>query len=61
MKIKTWLLLSYFIVMVLPLLAAYFLFAWINAFNDEQKVGEHVQVRHELEQVKQVLDDPTLY
>lgn len=61
MKIKTWLLLSYFIVMVLPLLAAYFLFAWINAFNDEQKVGEHVQVRHELEQVKQVLADPTLY
>ncbi|GAB3801837.1 sensor histidine kinase [Virgibacillus kimchii] len=61
MKIKTWLLLSYFIVMLLPLLAAYLLLGWINTYNDEQKVAEHIEVMAELEEVKQVLDQPRLY
>lgn len=61
MKIKTWLLLSYFIVMVLPLIAAYCLFIWINSFNNDQKVEEHVQVMNELEHIKQTLDNPAIY
>jgi signal transduction histidine kinase len=61
MKIKTWLLLSYFIVMILPLIAAYLLLGWINSYNDEQKVAEHIDVTTELEEIKQLLDDPGLY
>lgn len=48
-------------VMILPLITAYFLFAWINSYNNEQKVEEHVQLRAELEDVKQKLNDPALY
>lgn len=61
MKLKTWLLLSYFIVMLLPLVAAYFLFAWIQSYNDEQKVKEYVQTSEELQNIRDVLDDPSLY
>ncbi len=61
MKIKTWLLLSYFIVMILPLLAAYLLLGWINSYNDEQKVAEHIEVTTQLEEIKQILDRPGLY
>jgi signal transduction histidine kinase len=61
MKIKAWLLLSYFIVMILPLIAAYLLLGWINSYNDEQKVAEHVEVTIALEEVKQTLDQPGLY
>lgn len=48
-------------VMILPLITAYFLFAWINSYNNEQKVEEHVQLRAELEDIKQELNDPALY
>src|SRR5699024_5957450 len=48
-------------VMILPLITAYFLFAWINSYNNEQKVEEHVQLRAELEDVKQKLNNPALY
>ncbi|PWA12184.1 sensor histidine kinase [Pueribacillus theae] len=61
MKLKTWLLLSYFIVMLLPLVAAYFLFAWIQSYNDGQKVMEYFQASSELENIRNVLDDPSLY
>ncbi|MEC5424760.1 HAMP domain-containing histidine kinase [Virgibacillus sp. C22-A2] len=61
MKIKTWLLLSYLIVMILPLIAAYVLLAWITTYNDEQKVAEHIDVLSELEKTKKALDEPALY
>lgn len=61
MKLKTWLLLSYFIVMLLPLAAAYFLFAWINSYNNDQKVEEYFQQWTELQTITSVLEDPSLY
>lgn len=61
MKIKTWLLLSYFIVMILPLISAYLLLGWINAYNDEQKVAEHIEVMSELNELIEILDRPELY
>lgn len=61
MKLKTWLLLSYFIVMLLPLVAAYILFAWIQSYNNEQKVIEYIRASGELQNVRSVLDDPALY
>jgi signal transduction histidine kinase len=60
-KIKTWLLLSYFIVMILPLIAAYLLLGWINAYNNEQKVAEHIEVTSELAEIKEILDRPELF
>src|SRR5699024_12304406 len=43
------------------LMTAYFLFAWIHSYNNEQKVEEHVQIQMELDDLKQILDDPKLY
>ncbi|SFE83905.1 hypothetical protein [Alteribacillus iranensis] len=61
MKLKTWLLLSYFIVMTLPLAVAYMLFAWISAYNNDQKVEEYFQNWTELQTITTVLEDPSLY
>ncbi|MCM3669053.1 HAMP domain-containing histidine kinase [Mesobacillus maritimus] len=61
MKIKQWLLLSYFIVMVLPLAVAYLLFAWIQTYNNEQKVDEYFTATIQLQNIIAVLDDPSLY
>jgi signal transduction histidine kinase len=61
MKIRTWLLLSYFVVMILPSVAAYVLFVWINDFYNDLKVEEYISKRTQLQEVITVLDDPTLY
>lgn len=61
MKIKTWLLSSYLIVMILPLVTAYLLFAWINAYNNDQKVKEFFTTSTELAHIKSVLDHAELY
>jgi len=61
MKIKTWLLLSYFIVMFLPLTAAYLLFAWINVYHTDLDVEEYVKTTRQLNKIVSVLDNPELY
>jgi signal transduction histidine kinase len=61
MKLKTWLLVSYFIVMLLPLAAAYLLFAWIQSYNNEQKVEEYFLTTMQIQTITSTLDDPTLY
>lgn len=61
MKIKTWLLLSYLVVMLLPLGAAYGLFAWINAYHQDRNIVEYMESWTELNRLKEVLDDPDLY
>jgi hypothetical protein len=61
MKIKTWLLLSYLIVMILPLGAAYGLFAWINSYHQDQNVEEYFQKWTELQAIITFVDDPALY
>lgn len=61
MKIRTWLLLSFFIVMLLPLGAAYGLFAWINNYHHDRNVAEHVDNWIELNAVQSVVREPSLY
>lgn len=61
MKIKTWLLLSYFIVMILPLTAAYVLFVWVQAYHKDLNVEEYVQKQAHLQYLISVLDDPKWY
>lgn len=61
MKIKQWLLISYFLVMVLPLAVAYLLFAWIQSYNNEQKVEEYFAASIKLQSLNSILDDPQLY
>lgn len=61
MKIKTWLLLSYIIVMLLPLGAAYGLFAWINAYHQDRNVEEYFLKWTELQAILPIVEDPALY
>ena len=61
MKIKTWLLVSYLLVMLLPLGAAYGLFAWINAYHQDRNIAEYMENWTELNTMQTVLNDPSLY
>ncbi|MGM9951368.1 MAG: sensor histidine kinase [Lysinibacillus sp.] len=61
MKIKTWLLLTYLLIMLLPLVGAYALYLSINAYYQDRNIGESVEKRIELNQLKKVLEDPSLY
>ncbi|MCL1694520.1 ATP-binding protein [Lysinibacillus sp. BPa_S21] len=61
MKIKTWLLITFFIVMVLPITGAYSLYVWINAYYQDKSVAEYFEKTTELNQVKSVLDNPVHY
>lgn len=61
MKIKAWLLIMFFIVMVLPIVGAYSLYVWINAYYQDKNVAEYFDKWTELNQVKDVVDNPVLY
>src|SRR5690625_3526917 len=47
--------------MVLPLLSAYFLFAWVTSYHSGQKVEEYYEVFAELQTMKQELTKTELY
>ena len=47
--------------MILPLIAAYLLFAWIHSYNNEQKVQEYFDTSNQLEAIQIILENPSLY
>lgn len=47
--------------MILPLIAAYLLFAWINAYNNDQKVEEFYDVSDQLQAIQMILENPSYY
>lgn len=61
MKLKTWLLLSYLVVMILPLMAAYLLVVWIQSYHDDQKVAESINTMNELQMIKLIINDPKFF
>lgn len=61
MKIKTWLLITFFIVMILPIAGAYGLYVWINAYYQDKNFSEYIEKWTELNQVKSVLNNPVYY
>lgn len=61
MKIKTWLLLSYFIVMILPLFVVYLLYASVSSYNEEKQVEEYLEVYSHIQQIIPQLNEPELY
>jgi len=61
MKIKTWLLITFFIVLILPIAGTYSLYVWINAYYHDKNVLEYIEKWTELNQVKSVLTNPEYY
>src|SRR5699024_7550881 len=51
----------YFIVMILPLLSAYFLFASITSYHNDQKVEEYYEAYSHIQNLKGFLKDIKLF
>src|SRR5690625_5282090 len=47
--------------MILPLISAYFLFAWITSYHSDKKVAEYYEVYAEIQSIKSMLREPDLY
>ncbi len=61
MKIKTWLLISFFLVMILPIAGAYSLYVWINGYYHDKSFAEYIEKRTELNHIKSVLNNTEYY
>lgn len=61
MKIKSWLLITYLLIMILPLIAVYGLYVSINAYYQDKNVEEYFEKWNTVTDLKGILDDPTLY
>ena len=61
MKIKSWLLLSYLLVMILPLVSLYALYVSINAYYQDKNVEEYFEKWNAVTNLKSALDNPELY
>lgn len=61
MKLKKWLLATYLIVMLVPLMAGYILFAWISDYSKERAVADRLETMLELQNVQRITENPALY
>jgi len=61
MKIKTWLLLTYLLVMLLPLAGGYGLYLSITAYYQDKNVGEYFEKWSVMMDLKDTLSNPLLY
>ena len=61
MKIKTWLLITYLLAMIVPLFALYGLYVSINAYYQDKNVEEYFDKWNALTDMKPILEQPSLY
>lgn len=61
MKIKSWLLITYFLVMLLPLVALYGFYVSINSYYQDKSMQEYFEKLNVVNDVKTHLENPKLY
>ncbi|WP_449539414.1 ATP-binding protein [Ferdinandcohnia sp. Marseille-Q9671] len=61
MKIKQWLMVSFFVVMLLPVVALYFLYVSLCNLDDKQALVEYIEVSNKMQEIEKHLLEPTLY
>src|SRR5690606_4110572 len=61
MKIKQWLMVSFFIVMLLPVVALYFLYVSISNLDESQAFVEFVEMNNKMEEIEPKLLNPKFY
>ncbi|MFS0880059.1 two-component sensor histidine kinase [Bacillus sp. 7586-K] len=61
MKIKYWLMISYLIVMVLPVMTLYFLYISIHSYHEKQDITEFMEFSNRLKEMEPILEKPSLY
>ncbi|WP_208588577.1 HAMP domain-containing sensor histidine kinase [Gracilibacillus suaedae] len=61
MKIRTWLIISYLIVLLLPLAAAYGFFILVQEWNQSKELTDTFELYERIESMEEELQSPTLY
>lgn len=61
MKIKYWLMISYFVVMLLPVAGLYFLYVSISSLDQKQDFLEYIDISKRLSELEPRLEKPSLY
>ncbi|MEK3763777.1 sensor histidine kinase [Solibacillus sp. FSL K6-4121] len=61
MKIKSWLLITYLLIMIIPLIAVYGLYVSINAYYQDKNVEEYFEKWNTVTDLKEILNDTSLY
>ncbi|WP_338785919.1 HAMP domain-containing sensor histidine kinase [Metabacillus sp. FJAT-53654] len=61
MKIKYWLIISFLLVMLLPVIALYFLYVSISSYDEKHDLLEYMNVSNRLIEMQPILEDGLLY
>ncbi|QST00894.1 HAMP domain-containing histidine kinase [Pontibacillus sp. ALD_SL1] len=61
MKIRTWLMGTYLLVMILPLAAAYGFYLLLTQWDGQQSLVDSFELTSEIQAIEEQLDDPSLY
>ncbi|SES15965.1 Signal transduction histidine kinase [Gracilibacillus ureilyticus] len=61
MKIRTWLMISYLVVMLLPLVAAYGFFILVQEWDQSKRLADTLEIYEKIQSIEQALDNPKLY
>jgi len=61
MKIKYWLMFSYFIVMLLPIIGFYVLYVSLTSLDKQRDIQEHFEMMNSIKELEDLLEEPSLY
>ncbi|WP_273123206.1 HAMP domain-containing sensor histidine kinase [Bacillus weihaiensis] len=61
MKLKTWLMISYLTIMLLPVVFLFLLYTSINKYDEQQDLTEYVSIYNQVEGVSDTLENGDLY
>lgn len=61
MKIKNWFMLLFILVMILPIIALYFLYLSISKYDQRQEIKEFMQFQQKFMEMKPILENHELY
>jgi signal transduction histidine kinase len=61
MKIRTWLMVSYLVIMLLPIVFAYFFYQWFQSFYEDQAFHDYLDAEIEIARLDQHLQKTALY
>lgn len=61
MKLKKWIILSYIIVMLIPILTAGFLYKWIEDYNKRIEITDYIETINKFDKYEEKLNNPEIY
>ncbi|MFD3157798.1 sensor histidine kinase [Haloimpatiens sp. FM7330] len=61
MKLKKWLIISYLIVMITPLILGYSLYMWIKSYDSKREFDDYLSVNNKISQYDSILSNHMLY